>query len=147
MVKIQKCLEILESVLLFTADATQLSSRVGMWIVQQVLQGHMKTLYTCLNPGNPPDVIKAALRLLTAMVTQGASAAREVQRSFDFTLKSLGSLTNKRDTKVCNYIILHCTFVCLSNLRNLKTGQNMLYNLLFLSFSKTTLHNCYVVVQ
>ena len=69
--------------------------------MQRVLQNHIKILYTCLNPGNPPDVIKAALRLLTAMVTQGTSAAREVQRSFDFTLKSIGSLLNKRDKKVC----------------------------------------------
>ena len=34
------------------------------------------------------------------MVTQGPSAAGEVQRSFDFTLKSLSSLPNKRDSKV-----------------------------------------------
>ena len=80
-----------------------------MLIVQRFLQSHMKILYTCLNPGNPPDVIKAALRLLTAMVTQGMSAAREVQRSFDFTLKSIGSLLNKRDKKVCT---LSMFFLC-----------------------------------
>ena len=73
-----------------------------MTIVQQVLQNHMKLLYTCLHPGNPPDVIMTTLRLLTAMVTQGVTAAREVQRSFDFTLKAIGALPNKRDPKVSN---------------------------------------------
>jgi len=72
-----------------------------------------------LNPANPPQVIKSALKLLTAMVTQGASAAREVHRSFDFTLKSLSSLPNKRDNKVqyieilfsFALIILHYTYM------------------------------------
>ncbi|CAH3023890.1 unnamed protein product, partial [Porites evermanni] len=98
--EIQACLEILESVLLFTAGDKQLSTRTGMAIVQQVLQNHIKLLYTCLHPGNPPDVIMTTLRLLTAMVTQGMTAAREVQRSFDFTLKAIGALPNKRDPKV-----------------------------------------------
>ena len=102
--QIQTCMEILESILLYTAEESQLANRLGVSIVQRVLQGHMKLLYSCLNPGNPPEVIKAALKLLTAMVTQGSSAAREVQSSFDFTLKSLGALPNKRDSNVS-----HCT--------------------------------------
>jgi len=112
--EIQKCLEILESVLLFTAEDKQFSTRTGMVIVQRVLQSHMKILYSCLNPGNPPEVIKAALRLLTAMVTQGASAAREVQRSFDFTLKFIGSLPNKRDTKSAQDVRTCFIYFCLS---------------------------------
>lgn len=102
--QIQTCMEILESILLYTAEESQLANRLGVSIVQRVLQGHMKLLYSCLNPGNPPEVIKAALKLLTAMVTQGSSAAREVQSSFDFTLKSLGALPNKCDSNVS-----HCT--------------------------------------
>lgn len=86
--------------MLSTAEDSHLSSRAGMLIVQRVLLSHLSLLYSCLNPANPPEVIKSALKLLTAMVTQGASAAREVQRSFDFTLKSLSSLPNKRDSKV-----------------------------------------------
>ena len=97
-------MEILESILLYTAEESQLANRLGVSIVQRVLQGHMKLLYSCLNPGNPPEVIKAALKLLTAMVTQGSSTAREVQSLFDFTLKSLGALPNKRDSNVS-----HCT--------------------------------------
>lgn len=88
---------------MFTVEESQLSTRTGMSIVQRVLQGHLKLLYSCLNPTSPPEVIKSTLRLLTAMVTQGPSAAREVQRSFDFILKSLSSLPNKRDRKVCYY--------------------------------------------
>lgn len=102
--QIQTCMEILESILLYTAEESQLANRLGVSIVQRVLQGHMKLLYSCLNPGNPPEVIKAALKLLTAMVTQGSSTAREVQSSFDFTLKSLGALPNKHDSNVS-----HCT--------------------------------------
>ncbi|KAJ7389926.1 hypothetical protein OS493_028391 [Desmophyllum pertusum] len=36
--KIQTCLEILENILLFTAEENQLASRTGMSIVQRVLQ-------------------------------------------------------------------------------------------------------------
>ena len=82
-----------------------------MSIVQRFLLSHLSLLYSCLNPGNPPDVIKSALKLLTAMVTQGPSAAREVQRSFDFTLKSLSLLPNKRDSKVYT---LKSFFICTS---------------------------------
>lgn len=82
-----------------------------MSIVQRVLLSHLSLLYSCLNPGNPPEVIKSALKLLTAMVTQGPSAAREIQRSFDFTLKSLSSLPNKRDSKVYT---LKSFFICTS---------------------------------
>ena len=108
----QTCLEILESILLSTAEDSHLSSRTGMLIVQRVLLSHLSLLYSCLNPANPPEVIKSALKLLTAMVTQGASAAREVQRSFDFTLKSLSSLPNKRDSKV-QYIEILYLFILL----------------------------------
>ena len=96
--------------MLFTAEESHLSTRTGMSIVQRVLLRHLSLLYSCLNPANPPEVIKSALKLLTAMVTQGASAAREVQRSFDFSLKSLSSLPNKRDCKV-QYISVLYLFV------------------------------------
>ena len=98
--------------MLSTAEDSHLSSRTGMLIVQRVLLSHLSLLYSCLNPANPPEVIKSALKLLTAMVTQEASAAREVQRSFDFTLKSLSSLPNKRDSKV-QYIEILYLFILL----------------------------------
>ena len=99
--------------MLSTAEDSHLSSRTGMLIVQRVLLSHLSLLYSCLNPANPPEVIKSALKLLTAMVTQEASAAREVQRSFDFTLKSLSSLPNKRDSKV-QYIEILYLFILLA---------------------------------
>ena len=106
-----------------------------MAIVQRVLQSHLSLLYSCLNPANPPQVIKSALKLLTAMVTQGASAAREVQRSFDFTLKSLSSLPNKRDSKVqyieilfsFALIILHCTYMYIYRDHREDGGKGRLY--------------------
>ncbi|XP_022797243.1 uncharacterized protein LOC111335571 [Stylophora pistillata] len=112
--EIQTCMEILESILLYTAEESQLANRLGVSIVQRVLQGHMKLLYSCLNPGNPPEVIKAALKLITAMVTQGSSAAREVQSSFDFTLKSLGALPNKRDSNSVQDVRTCFIYFCLS---------------------------------
>ncbi|KAJ7389927.1 nucleolar pre-ribosomal-associated protein 1 [Desmophyllum pertusum] len=48
------------------------------------------------------------------MVTQGPSAAREVQRSFDFTLKSLSSLPNKRDSKSAQDVRTCFIYFCLS---------------------------------
>ena len=98
--QLQIALEVLEKLLLFTADNTSYSA-VGMYHVRKILQHHLKLLYSCLNPTCHFNMIKGALRLLVAMVTQGASAAREVVAVFDFTLKAFGSLVYKRDPKVC----------------------------------------------
>ncbi|XP_068755165.1 nucleolar pre-ribosomal-associated protein 1-like isoform X2 [Montipora capricornis] len=95
----QKCLEILERILLFTSEQKHLTSTTGIGIVQNVVQNHMRVLYKCLNSGNPSELIIAALKLLTAMVAQGVSSAREVQGSFDFTLQAIGFLPAKRDSK------------------------------------------------
>ena len=96
-------LEVLEFVLLFIAENEQQYAyrSSGMQIVRQVLQSHMKFVYHCLNPAAPASLTMTMLRLLTAMVTQGAVAAREVQMTFDFSLKALQSLPKKQDPKVC----------------------------------------------
>lgn len=93
-------LEVLECVLLLAAEGGSNSSAKGMEIVHHVLQNHLKTLYSCLNPASPATITKAVLRLLAAMVTQGTVAAREVQGTFDFSLKALSAVANRRDNKV-----------------------------------------------
>ncbi|XP_048577840.1 nucleolar pre-ribosomal-associated protein 1 isoform X2 [Nematostella vectensis] len=95
--ELQMALEVLECILLSTAESD--NSRVGLHLVQRIIRNNLKLLYSCLNPGNTPKMVKAVLRLLVAMVTQGGAAAREVQSTFDFTLKALGVLPHKRDAK------------------------------------------------
>ena len=93
----QTCLEILEHVLLFTSKDPYLASRPGMNIVQNVLQNHKKVVHHCLSEGS---LALVTLRLLTAMVSQGTASAGEVQRSFDFSLKCLEFMPNRRHVKV-----------------------------------------------
>lgn len=85
---------------MFTAEDPSSFGQAGMYHVRRILHNHLKLIYSCLNPTCHFNMIKGALRLLVAMVTQGVSAAREVVAVFDFTLKALGSLVNKRDLKV-----------------------------------------------
>ena len=96
----QLALEVLECSLLLAAEEGASSSTRGMEIVHHILQSHLKTLYSCLNPASPATITKAVLKLLAAMVTQGTVAAREVQGMFDFSLKALAAVANRRDSRV-----------------------------------------------
>ena len=100
----------IEYILLFIAENEQQSAykSSGMQIVHKVLQSQMKLVYHCLSSSSPASLTISTLRLLTAMVTQGASAAREVQMNFDFSLKALQSLPKRRDPKVW-YVVLKLT--------------------------------------
>ena len=96
----QTALEVLECLLIFTSEDGRHSTAEGMDIVRHILHNHIKVLYSCLNPASPANITKAVLRVLTAMVTQGTAAAREVQSVFDFSLRALSALPHRRDNKV-----------------------------------------------
>ncbi|XP_070568694.1 nucleolar pre-ribosomal-associated protein 1-like [Ptychodera flava] len=90
--------EALECILVTIASDLRHHKAVSVHIVQRILQNHQKQLYGALNTRCTNRYIKSCLRLLTAMVTQDVSMAREVQNMFNFQLEGLIWIMNKRDS-------------------------------------------------
>ena len=131
-VQLLVCFQCLEQVLLFTAapptsgenpttsssgeappTVTPTSSlivkqyhTIGHRLVQKLLAQHLKCFYHSLMSSLPMKLVGACLRLLAAMVMQGADSAREVQLVFNFSYKPLAVLVNKTTpisvSHVCN---------------------------------------------
>ena len=96
------CFECLESILLHTASLQfQSDSGSGMGpspshkLVGAILRDHMRPLYSALMTSCPMKLVAACLRLLTAMVMQGHTAARDVQQTFNFSYKPLIVFPNR----------------------------------------------------
>ncbi len=68
---------------------------IGHRLVQKLLCNHLKSFYHSLMSSLPMKLVGACLRLLAAMVMQGADSAREIQLVFNFSYKPLVSLVNK----------------------------------------------------
>ncbi|XP_029459452.1 nucleolar pre-ribosomal-associated protein 1 isoform X2 [Rhinatrema bivittatum] len=86
----------LEAILLRTASDLSHFSVVGMNIVKKLINSHMKLIYTCLY-SESHRMTRICLNLMSAMVTQGPDAARDVFGHFDFNNKFLPTLMKKRD--------------------------------------------------
>ena len=105
------CFECLEAILLYTASLqSQSDSGSGMGqspghkLVGAILRDHMRPLYSALMTSCPMRLVGACLRLLTAMVMQGHTAARDVQQTFNFAYKPLLVFPNRTNRiKVCVY--------------------------------------------
>nr|XP_008105811.1 PREDICTED: nucleolar pre-ribosomal-associated protein 1 isoform X1 [Anolis carolinensis] len=88
----------LEIILLRTASDLSHFHVVGMNIVKKMLNKYMRLIYAALySEGH--RLTRLCLTLLSAMVTQGPDAARDVYTHFDFNNKFLSSLVKKRDYK------------------------------------------------
>lgn len=70
----------------------------GVQLARKLMLRFGRRLYYGI--GHSYSLIRVTLRMLTAMVAQGATAAREMLRTFDFTVKALQTLANKRNAKV-----------------------------------------------
>ncbi|XP_077198657.1 nucleolar pre-ribosomal-associated protein 1 isoform X2 [Paroedura picta] len=88
----------LESILLRTASDLSHFHTVGMNIVKKLINSYMRLIYAALYSENH-RISRQCLTLLSAMVTQGPDAAREVYSHFDFNNKFLFGLVKKRDYK------------------------------------------------
>ena len=77
---------------------------VACHLSRQLMTAHLGAIYSMLAMKNKSSHIKSALKLLVAVVMQGASVAREVQAQFDFRHYNVGALINRRDTKVGLYV-------------------------------------------
>ncbi|KAH0624869.1 hypothetical protein JD844_032735 [Phrynosoma platyrhinos] len=88
----------LEMILLRTASDLSHFHVVGMNIVKKLVNSYMRLIYAALySEGH--RMSRLCLTLLSAMVTQGPDAARDVYTHFDFNNKFLPSLVRKRDYK------------------------------------------------
>ncbi|XP_066475924.1 nucleolar pre-ribosomal-associated protein 1 [Tiliqua scincoides] len=88
----------LENILLRTASDLSHFRVVGMNIVKKLISSYMKLIYAALYSENH-RMSRLCLTLLSAMVTQGPDAARDIYSHFDFNNKFLPSLVKKRDYK------------------------------------------------
>ncbi|XP_059542298.1 nucleolar pre-ribosomal-associated protein 1 isoform X1 [Myotis daubentonii] len=88
----------LEAILLRTASDLSHLHVVGTNIVKKLLNNHMKLICEALYASGY-RVARACLSLMTAMVTQGPEAARDVCSLFDLNKKTLYALVTKRDSK------------------------------------------------
>ncbi|XP_007424576.1 nucleolar pre-ribosomal-associated protein 1 [Python bivittatus] len=88
----------LENILLRTASDLSHFRVVGMNIVKKLINSYMKLIYAALY-SESHRMSRLCLTLLSAMVTQGPDAARDVYSHFDFNNKFLSNLVKKRDYK------------------------------------------------
>lgn len=65
--------------------------KVAVTLSRKIIQGEMKSIYRCLG-AKIHRHIKAALRLLSAIVNVNSTMAAELYAAFDFTLKALWRL-------------------------------------------------------
>ncbi|CAI5772653.1 pre-ribosomal-associated 1 [Podarcis lilfordi] len=88
----------LESILLRTASDLSHFSVVGMNIVKKLINSYMRLIYAALY-SESHRLSRQCLILLSAVVSQGPDAARDVYSHFDFNNKFLPSLVKRRDYK------------------------------------------------
>ncbi|XP_028359707.1 nucleolar pre-ribosomal-associated protein 1 [Phyllostomus discolor] len=91
-------LEVFEAILLRTASDLSHLHIVGTSVVKKLLNNHMKLICEALYASGY-RMARACLNLLTAMVTQGPEAARDVCGRFDLNNKALHSLVTRRGLK------------------------------------------------
>ncbi|XP_042543241.1 nucleolar pre-ribosomal-associated protein 1 [Dipodomys spectabilis] len=96
--EIQLIFQAFEAILLRTASDLSHFQVVGANIVKKLLNNHMKLICESLYASGY-RMARACLDLLTAMVTQGPEAARDVCSHFDLNKKPLYALVTKRDAK------------------------------------------------
>ncbi|XP_054556286.1 nucleolar pre-ribosomal-associated protein 1 isoform X2 [Talpa occidentalis] len=90
--------QVFEAILLRTASDLSHFHVVGTNIVKKLMNNHMKLICESLYAAGY-RMARACLNLMTAMVTQGAEAARDVSSHFDLNKKTLYTLATKRDPK------------------------------------------------
>uniref|UniRef100_A0AAR2JVE7 Nucleolar pre-ribosomal-associated protein 1 C-terminal domain-containing protein n=1 Tax=Pygocentrus nattereri TaxID=42514 RepID=A0AAR2JVE7_PYGNA len=88
----------LEMIFLRTASDLSHFTMVGSTVVKKIVSTHMKLLQSSLCSVNR-QFVQQCLRLLAAMVSQGADSAREIFSSLVYT-KTLSSLARIRDKTV-----------------------------------------------
>ena len=73
---------------------------VGDAIIRRILTGHVGLVYATLEMKNKSSHIKAALKLLTAMVMLGETAAGDVATQLDLGKPCFQPLLQRREIRV-----------------------------------------------
>lgn len=106
--------EVLECILLRLSQDLVKFRSVGQHITRRILGGYVPLIYALLAMKNKSSQIKSALKLLTAMIIQGPSSAKEVQSQLNFSHPCFYPLLSRKDTKVpfiCQEQELHLILV------------------------------------
>ncbi|TNN01113.1 hypothetical protein fugu_010495 [Takifugu bimaculatus] len=90
--------ESLEMILLRTASDLSHFSMVGNAVVKKTVSGYMKLLQSSLHSSNHRLFVRQCLSFLTALVSQGPEAAREILSCIHIN-KSLSGLAKRKDKK------------------------------------------------
>ena len=97
--------ECLEFCLLHCGSVSGAFKNTGMQLARKLLLGFEKRLYYGLN-SRSYALVKATLRILSAMVAQGVTVAREMLQTFDFTVLAPETWTNRRNVKASRFLLL-----------------------------------------
>ena len=91
---------VLNSILVRLSDDLPKLQPVATATARRILGQHLGAVYALLGMKNKSGQIKVALRLLMAMVLQGADMARLVVMQFDLSHYTIAPLLQRRDAKV-----------------------------------------------
>lgn len=94
----------LEAILLRTAADLQKYSSVAQTIVSLTLANHLPAVFKCIGMHNKAQHIKAGLKLLTAMVMQGTSVAKDVINAIDWERRFWFQVMERKDIKVSELV-------------------------------------------
>ncbi|XP_041352192.1 nucleolar pre-ribosomal-associated protein 1-like [Gigantopelta aegis] len=89
----------LECILIRIAGDLDKLKTVGQLVVQRLVASHLPLICVFLRMSNKSTQIKAALKLLCAMVMIGGSSCRAVISQFNFNHQNITPLFNRRDRK------------------------------------------------
>ena len=71
----------------------------AIFLINKIIQNHMKLLYSSLSTASKDSLTKAALKLMTYMIAQDSQLLRDFAQTFDFSLKGFRSILRQVITK------------------------------------------------
>uniref|UniRef100_A0A7M5VE34 Nucleolar pre-ribosomal-associated protein 1 n=2 Tax=Clytia hemisphaerica TaxID=252671 RepID=A0A7M5VE34_9CNID len=72
----------------------------AIFLINKIIQNHMKLLYSSLSTASKDSLTKAALKLMTYMIAQDSQLLRDIALTFDFSLKGFRAASHRRNRKV-----------------------------------------------
>ena len=90
----------------------------GVFLINKLLQAHMKLLYSSLSTSSKDSLVQSAFKLMTYMIAQDMQLLRDFALTFDFSLKGFRAAANRRNRKVFFVNLLFFAFIshCFSSL-------------------------------
>ena len=94
--------EAFEGILSITSENknNKLLHSSGVFLINKLLQAHMKLLYSSLSTASKDSLVQSAFKLMTYMIAQDKQLLRDFALTFDFSLKGFRAAANRRNRKV-----------------------------------------------